>query len=450
MGNDFLFTITDTLMDILKDRNWDDESCGIKREIMYFFSNSLCYDSNCNTRTSSKRIMEMFKVSLLFLNEARYPYMEGLILNDLVDVDELDTIYTLVLSVLTYFGNIIISDRNEYKELINNCMSELIYLLLFYIQLSENELMGLNPSDLLLEYDMNLHSVRGYSLYLVKSLCHHDKFKDFFEANFMQVLQSVLEEAHYQNFTDSPCSWKLHEACYYVISCQDTTMMSCVYNYEIVRFILSFLTEVVEPDLSSRLPILQGTALAVCCSFLQLRTETDIELIIALTLKQITPHSDQFLRALCVRALNKTYRDFGEEETTKNNVLRSQLSAVFETCLNTLTSVKYDVQGRLLELTVMLIIYEPQLCLNREMRLMKNTLGITQGTFRVKNAILCQALFNLIIPLGLCTEAIQKTWMPHISHVLSSQDSSREQRKLMQDIYSIFLRVKPPLNEFSV
>ena len=318
--------------------------------------------------------------------------------------------------------------------------------------MSEAETQLLNPDHLVLGDNIVSESVRFKCFSLIEVFCYHDDFKELFEAMFFSLLKVFLGTSGYQELKESPFFRKPRVACYYAISRLNITMMNCFEKYIDDINMLRFLIDVVQPDLdiSFVTPILRGRAIEVCCSFLHLQSETYIKIMVNFILQQITPNSDELLRALCIRALIKTYTDCGEEETTKSIVVRSLLSAVFETCLSTLSSVKYDVQGSLLELTVMLIIYEPQLCLNCERGLMKNTLEITQGTFRVKNAFLCRVLFKFVIPLRLCTEAIQKTWLPYISHVLSSQESSREQRQLMQDIHSVFLHVKSPLNKFSV
>ena len=99
-----MFTITNIVLERLNDHNWDKQSCSEKSTIVNFFHTYLSFRSESWTSNNDTQVMKVLEVSRLLLNEARLQYMGDLILNDRVDLDDLDTIHTLVSSLLDFFG----------------------------------------------------------------------------------------------------------------------------------------------------------------------------------------------------------------------------------------------------------------------------------------------------------------------------------------------------------
>ena len=130
MSKDSLFTITNIVLERLNDHNLDEQSCSEKCTIVNFFHTYLSFLSEGWTSNSDTQVMKVLEVSLLLLNEARLQYMADFILNDLVDLDDLDTIHTLVFLLLDFFWTTIMTNGN--KKFFTKYMSELTQMLLFY------------------------------------------------------------------------------------------------------------------------------------------------------------------------------------------------------------------------------------------------------------------------------------------------------------------------------
>ena len=452
MGKDFMFTITNIMLEILKDRNWDDESCGIKREIMNFFSGTLSFRSKGETSNSATRVMKVLEVSAGLLTDAKEPYMKGLILEDVVSVENTSNVYHLVLSILLFYEEVFACGR--YKKLANKVMGDLMKLLLFYIQLSENEIdqYTLKPDDLV-EDDMSFSSVRSQCLHILEDMCVYDELQKSFESAIFPIIQEQLQEAQALKAQGNKCWWKLQEACYYVISCKQETMMNCVNKSVGSNEILNFLSTIIIPDMSSDIPFLAGRSITVLSSFSSLLPEDDLTKLVDLMISHITPEGSEVLRIFSVRALYNMYEDYNEDdEAAFNVVMRSRIAAVFAACLNTLLSVEECLLDIMFELTTLLISHQPQVCVQHETVLMQSMLAIIK--LNVCNLMFktnFEAIFNIIGPLGLCVEPIKQVWLPYIVEVLNSGESTFEECELALEILSCVVRhAKDPFNKFLV
>ena len=445
--------MTKILLDIFNEWVLDNDTCSVTIEIINFFSGTLSYRRDGKSINNTVRVEKVLKVGVKILNEGK-----GLYTNDSHSNLEVDKciVHDLTQSIL-YFIDELIRQHRHYKTLITAMMSDIVRLLLFYIQLSDNEVKRYqsNPDDLVLN-DLVPTSVRYTCSETTAYMCNSEELRKSFQDSLFPLIDAQLETA--QKLNDEVNSWKLREACYHVIFYNKNNMVGYLDKTDGCSEIFKFLSSVVVADMSSDMWFLAVRAGIVFNIFCRLLPGDELVQLIDLMLAGVKPDGEDLLRTFNIRALKMLYEDYDDDddddETQFNVILRSRLAAVFESCLHTLQSIKgttiIDVS---LHLIALLITNDPQICSANEMKLMEGLLHVSTGDFRDDGfTVYCLQVFSTTLPVGLCAEAIKETWLPYVVRVLNNPATAeREDLQLAFDVLSCFLRhAEDPLKRLLV
>jgi len=412
--DEFLFNFT-TQVAIKKLKN-NQESWDLKTKLMSFFTETLMYKS-LNKINNTKRIVEILSVIWEILKEAKQPYLNGFIKDD--NSYGSCSIYQFVKSILMFVEEMF--ECGKYNKLVNNSMQEMVSLLVFYLQLTDDEVDKFmeNPDELI-EDDISTTTVRSQCLHILENSCEFGSLSKSFKSVIFPVMQEQINIASELKKAGNSKWWRLQEACYYVISCKQDTMLKCIDRVVGKDDILMFLSNIVIPDLSCDIELLATRAILVCSSFSSLLPDKDITQLISLLVPHLKTPKHEMMQIFAIRAFYIIFEGY-----KPNPAIDAYVESVFEACLSFVNTIEEEItKERMFELIVVLIKIRPEMTQPYQMKLMNCLLKLvdtTQCDLLLK--VYCEETFNLIGPLGLCVDGIKKVWLPYITNLLSLDEA---------------------------
>lgn len=439
----FMTSIVKLCLQQLQNPAWDAESCGVKRQMMSFLTSTLMYRSSSEPN-SSERVVNIMQVTWQLLKEAKEPYMKGFIRNDSADTSDKCSVYHFVLSILHFMEEVF--ECGQYNKLVNKSMAEMVALLVFFIQLTDSEVeQYLSRPEDLVEDDGEM-TVRAQCMHILENPCDFLQLNRSFKTAIFAVLQEQIKAAHDMKASGDCNWWKLMEACYFVISTKQDTMLKCVGKTVSQEDILALLRNFVIPDMNSDLPLLAARATLVCSCFCSLLPERDCAELVDLLLPNISPDdSKEILRIFSVRAVYNMF----DKHTTEAEMLEQRLPAAFQACLSCLHSVDGALLEHLVELLATLVRRNPAVADLYGVQMMRSLLHLIRP--RAHDIILKSQLnivFNSVGQHGVCTEAIKQEWLPYIAHVLTNDEDHYDQVEMALDMLTCVARhARDPFNK---
>ena len=438
--DDFLFNFT--IQVVLKKLKNNQETWDLKIKLMSFLTETLMYKCNLNKTKNTERIVEIVSTIWEILKEAKEPYLNGFIKDD--NSHGSCSIYLFVKSILMFVEDMF--ECGKYNKLVKESMKEMVSLLLFYLQLTDDEVeMFTENPDKLIEDDDSATTVRTQCLHILENSCEAGPLSKSFKSVIFPVIQEQIGIAAELKKAGNSKWWRLQEACYYVISCKQDTMLKCIDRVVGKNEILMFLFNLVIPDLSCDIALLACRAILVCSSFSSLLPDKDVTQLVSLLLPNLNAPKHEIMQIFAIRAFYMIFEGY-----KPNQALDAYIEPVFKACLSFVNTVEEEVtKERMFELIVVMIKIKPEMTQPYQMPLMNCMLKIidtTQCDMLLK--IYCEEIFNLIGPLGLCVDGIKQLWLPYITSLLSldKPDDSGFYEFSISILSCIARYAKPPFN----
>ena len=434
---DFLLNLTRILLEIVNGRKLDNDSCNVTFEFFNFFSVTLSSHRDRKSIPSTARVREVLQAGIKVLNDDKKLYTNGLYSILVDDTCKIDTskLYDMVKSILIFI-DAFIHQYCYYTMLITEMKNDVFGFLIFYVQFSDSEVRRnlLEPD----ENDLPPYSLRELCSETIKYMCGPVEVASLFKDAIFSLIHEQLQTAQNLKAQGNTGWWKLHEACYNVLSSNEETTMRCVISKRGSSEIVNFISTFVIPDMSSSMMLLAKGSISAFNMFIELINDNELFQLIDVMLAHVTEEGDEMLRTSNIHALTVLYEDYNDEDQTHFfATLHSRGALVFEACLDTLHVIRSTDIVNSLSLISLLIATDPLLCLNHQMKLMQKLLDVSIGDFRDQEFIVhFSKVFSKTITAGLCVEAIKVTWLPYVVRVLNNSAAESDDMQLACGVLS--------------
>uniref|UniRef100_A0A8B9LB54 Importin 9 n=1 Tax=Astyanax mexicanus TaxID=7994 RepID=A0A8B9LB54_ASTMX len=375
--------------------------------------------------------------------------------DDPVDSDgEVLGFENLVFSIFEFVHTLL--DNNKFKSTVKKALPELIYYIILYMQITEDQIKvwTANPQQFVEDEDDDTFSysvrISAQDLLLVVAA----EFQNESAAALAAAATRHLQEAEQAKNAGNEHWWKIHEACMLALGSVKTIITENVKNGRIQFDMHGFLANVILADLNlaSASPFLLGRALWAASRFTAAMSPELIQQFLQATVSGLHDSQPPSVRISAVRAIWGYCDQLKLSEST--HVLQPYLPSVLEGLVQLAAQFSSEVLTLVMETLCIVCTVDPAFTTSAENKICPLTIAIF---LKYSNdpvvASLAQDIFKELAQIEACQGPMQMRLIPTLVSIMQAPPDKIPSGLCATaiDILTTVVRnTKPPLSEMLV
>ncbi|KAM9408998.1 importin-9 isoform 2-T2 [Pholidichthys leucotaenia] len=375
--------------------------------------------------------------------------------DDPVDSDgEVLGFENLVFSIFEFVHTLL--DNNKFKSTVKKALPELIYYIILYMQITEDQIKiwTANPQQFVEDEDDDTfsYSVRISAQDLLLAVAA--EFQNESAAALAAAATRHLHEAEQAKNGGNEHWWKIHEACMLALGSVKAIITEHVKNGRIQFDMHGFLASVVLADLNltAASPFLLGRALWAASRFTAAMTPELIQQFLQATVSGLHDSQPPSVRISAVRAISGYCDQLKQSEST--HVLQPFLPSILEGLIHLAAQFSSDVLTLVMETLCIVCTVDPAFTTSAENKICPLTIAIF---LKYSNdpvvASLVQDIFKELAQIEGCQGPMQMRLIPTLISIMQAPPDKIPSGLCATsiDILTTVVRnTKPPLSEMLV
>lgn len=446
---EFVRTFTHALADSLKVPNGPSSDCGLKKEVLNALISTM---KNMPELTGDAGPKVLSAVWQQLIEGADYFVRREVNCSD----DDADGVIDSDGESLS-FGNLVYSlfdfvdvllDSHHMKKIVKKSLDELIYHLIIYMQMTEDQatIWMQNPDQFAEDEDEESFSfsvrISAQDLFLA---CSRD-FKKESALALMKAMQRHLEEAQAKKNGGEPNWWKVHEACFLALG-SVCTLVNESLQRSIIQFDFnSFLRSIVFEDLKGP-PFLAGRSLWIASRFATSMDKETLQRFLEATVNGLQPDQSAVIKISAVRSV-LSYCDYlNNNELTM--LLIPLVPSILDSLFHLVSQATIEVLSLVLETMILVLSINKEVSAKYQDQVISLAIAIV---LKYSNDPLVSSLASdLITELashGTCTDLLQVKLLPTLISIFNAPPdkvASGLVSMAMDILCSVLRKLKSPL-----
>uniref|UniRef100_A0A8B9LB95 Importin 9 n=1 Tax=Astyanax mexicanus TaxID=7994 RepID=A0A8B9LB95_ASTMX len=360
----------------------------------------------------------------------------------------------LVFSIFEFVHTLL--DNNKFKSTVKKALPELIYYIILYMQITEDQIKvwTANPQQFVEDEDDDTFSysvrISAQDLLLVVAA----EFQNESAAALAAAATRHLQEAEQAKNAGNEHWWKIHEACMLALGSVKTIITENVKNGRIQFDMHGFLANVILADLNlaSASPFLLGRALWAASRFTAAMSPELIQQFLQATVSGLHDSQPPSVRISAVRAIWGYCDQLKLSEST--HVLQPYLPSVLEGLVQLAAQFSSEVLTLVMETLCIVCTVDPAFTTSAENKICPLTIAIF---LKYSNdpvvASLAQDIFKELAQIEACQGPMQMRLIPTLVSIMQAPPDKIPSGLCATaiDILTTVVRnTKPPLSEMLV
>uniref|UniRef100_A0A4W4F5V3 Importin N-terminal domain-containing protein n=1 Tax=Electrophorus electricus TaxID=8005 RepID=A0A4W4F5V3_ELEEL len=375
--------------------------------------------------------------------------------DDPVDSDgEVLGFENLVFSIFEFVHTLL--DNNKFKSTVKKALPELIYYIILYMQITEDQIKvwTANPQQFVEDEDDDTFSysvrISAQDLLLVVAA----EFQNESAAALAAAATRHLQEAEQEKNAGSEHWWKVHEACMLALGSVKTIITENVKNGRVHFDMHGFLANVILADLNlaTASPFLLGRALWAASRFTAAMSPELIQQFLQATVSGLHESQPPSVRISAVRAIWGYCDQLKLSEST--HVLQPYLPSILEGLVQLAAQFSSEVLTLVMETLCIVCTVDPAFTTSAENKICPLTIAIF---LKYSNdpvvASLAQDIFKELAQIEACQGPMQMRLIPTLVSIMQAPTDKIPSGLCATaiDILTTVVRnTKPPLSEVLV
>ncbi|KPM02909.1 importin-9-like protein [Sarcoptes scabiei] len=334
---------------LLPDDSYNHESISLRKEIIAVFTKLLrhCrkYVQNYLPKILSLVWQELTKSANIYCKilvnpESNDESLGNSSVLDIVDSDgELMGFESFVYTILEFVSSVF--ESVKYRALIKSVLSELLYYILFFVQITHSQIEKWQSNmDQLIEeddVDTSAYSIRIAAQDLILNLAkemttdnekHPKKNDELFKISFVQAIQRHFSEASESQEVNKSNSWKIVESCLYALGLLAPTIIFTINSEKRTANEYKIILDNVLLNLNLNEPFLAGRSLWTASRFSQIMNDETLDKFLKLTSSLLNTTEAPILRIYSLRASSNFIENIHAKQ--KLNVIKPYLQSFLQ------------------------------------------------------------------------------------------------------------------------
>ncbi|KAH8294949.1 hypothetical protein KR018_004577 [Drosophila ironensis] len=366
---------------------------------------------------------------------------------DSEDDDEQTNFQSLIIQILEFINCIITCSK--LRGSIKNVLADLIYIMIVYIQLSEEQIEDWQEDPEKFVDDEDEGGVE-----LTVRMCGLDvllAINDEFEVKAIQPLQEALGRhfsvAEAEKAANNPNWWKIQEACMDAVHCFRNVILEGDSKFDL----LNYLTIVRNLLVHQESPHLVGRALWTLSTYSKsdLYNPQMLSEILDVTLCSLSPEKSHILRISAVRTLYGFLDANESSEGEKRTLLVSKLPGFLQGVMSLVPGCKATVLALLMEALTIMVKFDADFAYAANGKITPLTIAVflkyAEDPYVLENV---QELIKALCQRKACLGPLQEKFIPTIVSILGlSGEATTEKQDIALDVLNTIVRyTEPPLS----
>uniref|UniRef100_A0A034VML9 Importin-9 n=1 Tax=Bactrocera dorsalis TaxID=27457 RepID=A0A034VML9_BACDO len=368
--------------------------------------------------------------------------------SDSVEDDELTNFSTMIIQIFEFIQCIICAQK--FRSVIKSVLTDLIYIVIVYIQVPEEQIEDWNDDP---EKFVDDEEEGGVELTI--RLCGQDVLSALCDELGVKVLPSLQEAlgrhmnvAEAEKSARNPNWWKIQEACMVAVHAYRELILETEDQFDLLNY-LTLVRNLLDYQDSAHLV---GRALWTLSTYSKskLYNPQMLEEILVATIQSLSPEKSIVLKISAVRAIHGFVQAHEKSEGDKRALIQAKLPGFVDGIMDVIPGCKSSVLTLVLECLTTIITFDPSFAAQAQSKLIPLTIAVflkyPEDPYILE---IVQDLIKALLQNPLCLEPLQEKFIPTIVSIISLQGDQANSAKqdIALDVLTTIVRYsKPPLS----
>ncbi|XP_067615807.1 importin-9 [Eurosta solidaginis] len=362
--------------------------------------------------------------------------------------DELTNFSTMIVQIFEFIQCIICAGK--FRSIIKNVLTDLIYIVIVYIQVAEEQIEDWNddPEKFVIDEEeggVEL-TIRLSGQDVLTALC------DEIGAKVLPALQEALGRhmnvAEAEKSARNPNWWKIQEACMVAVHVYRELILETESQFDLLNY-LTLVRNLLNYHDSAHLV---GRALWTLSTYSKskLYNPQMLEEILQVTIQSLSPEKSILLKISAVRAIHGFVQAHEKSEGDKRALIQAKLPAFVSGILEIIPTCKSSLLTLVLECLTTIITFDPSFAVQSQSKLIPLTIAVflkyPEDPYILE---IVQDLIKALLQNPMCLQPLQEKFIPTIVSILSLQGEQANSAKqdIALDVLTTIVRYsKAPLS----
>ncbi|XP_029043182.1 importin-9 isoform X1 [Osmia bicornis bicornis] len=370
--------------------------------------------------------------------------------NKEVDSDgEVINFSNLIIAIFEFVHSIL--DRKRFSNLLDNLMQELMYYLVIFMQITDDqiELWTTSPNQFVEEDDVFAYNVRISAQELLTALVNYSEEK---AVNALcEVVTRHIEATNRLRSENNETWWKLKESSILALSkIKDTTVekqQAGILQFDVVRFLDTIVLATLKD--SEAPSLLLGRCLCVGGKYADIMPPEMSSRFLEATVNGLQENQPACIRISAVKAIYWFCKASTlESNNTLGNIIRSHLPNIFQGLFNLANQPSTEILTLVMETLQVLIVLDKAFTASVENKVCPLTIAVFLKFYSDPVILdLCQDIFKSLSQNSECIGPLQTRLIPTLTSMMAvtPMDKSKDEkcRNVALDVLQVLVQYSP-------
>ncbi|XP_036335819.1 importin-9 [Rhagoletis pomonella] len=369
-------------------------------------------------------------------------------ISESVEDDELTNFSTMIIQIFEFIQCIICTGK--FRSVIKNVLTDLIYIVIVYIQVPEEQIEDWNEDP---EKFVDDEEEGGVELTI--RLCGQDVLSALCDELGTKVLPALQEAlgrhmnvAEAEKSARNPNWWKIQEACMVAVHSYRELILETEDQFDLLNY-LTLVRNLLNYQDSAHLV---GRALWTLSTYSKskLYNPQMLEEILVATMQSLSSEKSIVLKISAVRAIHGFVQAHEKSEGDKRTLIQAKLPGFVDGILEIVPGCKSSVLTLILECLTTIITFDPSFAAQAQSKLIPLTIAVflkyPEDPYILE---IVQDLIKALLQNPMCLQPLQEKFIPTIVSILSLQGEQANSAKqdIALDVLTTIVRYsKAPLS----
>ncbi|XP_055594420.1 importin-9 isoform X2 [Uranotaenia lowii] len=352
------------------------------------------------------------------------------------DDDENDDFTSMILQIFEFLHTII--EMKKYKGSITDVLTDLIYIIILYMQMTEEQVQSWHDDPEKFVEDEDEQGVD----FSIRTTAHDvlliigQEYEDKLLPCFSEALAKHITVADADRNAANPNWWKLYEASMLAVGSFKELIVENEGKFDLAQY-MNLVKNTMEYQLAKgpkASPYLLGRCIWIISRFCDcnIYDQQTLQQVIDITISSMSPEKSIVLRITASRAIYGFCTNLKESNDERKALMIPKLEQVFESLLPLFSQSQNTVQGLLLETLTAVISFDTNVTANISSKVVSLIIAMFLKYHDDRFILeLVQDILKILSQNPFCLIPLQEKIIPTIVSILGAQG---EQSTSMQDI----------------
>ncbi|XP_055903747.1 importin-9 [Eupeodes corollae] len=359
--------------------------------------------------------------------------------SDNEDEDELTNLSTMLIQIFEFIQCIVGSGK--FRSIIKNVLTDLIYIMIVYIQVPVEQIESWNDDP---ERFVEDEDESGVELTIRLSgqdvlMALNDEIGPKVLPSLSEALGRHMNVAEAEKAAGNQNWWKIHEACMVAVHTFRELILETEDQFDLLNY-LTLVRNLLSYDGS---PHLVGRCLWTLSSYSKssLYNPQMLEEILTVTLNSLSREQPIVLKICAVRAIHGFVQSHEKSEGEKRLLIQSKLSGFVEGIIDLIPGCKSSVLGLLLESLTTIITFDQAFAASVHNKLIPLAIAVflkyPEDPFVLE---LVQDMLKVLSQNPHCLQPLQEKFIPTIVSILNLQGEQAANKDIALDVLTTLVK----------